>query len=103
MLAAVLMLPRVRMILDELQLARRERDRLQTELITRRSETSHARIQALRVEHDMLAMRRRLASATAERDEARVAQLNADAAYREILAERDRLKGELALSRRRKA
>lgn len=103
LLTAAVMMPRVRLILDELQLARRERDRLQTELIVRRSEASHARVQTLQAEHDLLAMRRRFGSAVAERDEARAAQVGAEAAYREILAERDRLKGELALARRRKA
>lgn len=103
LLAALVMMPRVRMILDELQLARRERDRLQTELISRRSETSHARVQALQAQQDMLALRRRIVALSAERDEARAGQASADAAYRELLAERDRLKGELALTRRRKA
>ncbi|HMQ30759.1 MAG TPA: hypothetical protein PKD53_08510 [Chloroflexaceae bacterium] len=103
LLTAFVILPRVRLILDELQLARRERDRLQTELIARRSEASHARAQVAHAQQDLLAFRRRVAAITAERDEARVAQAGADAAYREILAERDRLKGELALARRRRA
>lgn len=103
LLVAAVIMPRVRIMLDELQLACRERDRLQTELIARRSEASQVRAQALQTQHDMLTVRRRLSAVVAERDEARVARLAADAAYREILAERDRLKGELALARRRKA
>ncbi len=103
LLAVLVIMPRVRLVLDELQMARRERDRLQTELIARRSEASHARAQVVHAQQDLLAIRRRVAAALAERDEARAAQASADAAYRELLAERDRLKGELALARRRRA
>lgn len=103
LLAAVVMGPRVRLLLDELTVARRERDRLQTELLARRSETSQARFEALRAQQELLALKRRAAAAAAERDEARLAEAEADSAHRQILAERDRLIGELALLRRRKA
>lgn len=103
LLVSLVIMPRVRLMLGELQLARRERDRLQTELIARRSEASQARVQTLQAQQDMLVLRRRVITAIAERDEARSAQVSAEAAYRDILAERDRLKGELALSRRRRA
>lgn len=103
LIGAAVIMPRVRLLLEELQIARRERDRLQTEIIARRTETAQARVQTLQAEQDLLAMRRRLTAVYAERDEARSAQVHAEAAYREILAERDRLKGELALTRRRRA
>jgi hypothetical protein len=103
LLVSLVMMPRVRLILGELQLACRERDRLQTELIARRSEASQARVQTLQAQQDMLILRRRVIAAMAERDEARSGQVSAEAAYRDILAERDRLKGELALTRRRRA
>lgn len=102
-LAAVVMGPRARLLLDELSVARRERDRLQAELLARRSETSQARFEALRAQQELLALKRRAAAAAVERDEARLAEAEADTAYRQILAERDRLIGELALARRRKA
>lgn len=103
LLAAALVRPRMRLVLDELQLIRRDRDRLQGELHARRAEVSQIRMAALQTEQESLMMRRRLMAALAERDQARLAQLGADAAYRDILAERDRLLGELALSRRRRA
>lgn len=103
LLTAALFRAQIKLLLDELALLRRDRDRLQSELHLRRNEAGEARISALQSEHDALLVRRRLMTALAERDEARTAQLNADAAYREILAERDRLLGELALSRRRRA
>ncbi|MFV9505584.1 MAG: hypothetical protein AB4911_13595 [Oscillochloridaceae bacterium umkhey_bin13] len=102
-LAAAIFKSQVKILLEELALIRRDRDRLQSELHLRRNEAGEARLSALQSEHDALLVRRRLMTAFAERDEARTAQLNADAAYREILAERDRLLGELALSRRRRA
>jgi hypothetical protein len=79
-----------------------ERDRLQAELLTRRGEAAEAQSRAFRSEQDLLAMRRRVFALTVERDATRAAQLAAEAAHRELLAERDRLQGELALARRRK-
>ncbi|MGQ9927935.1 MAG: hypothetical protein ACUVS4_13820 [Chloroflexaceae bacterium] len=101
LIAGRVFVPRLSLLLKELVITRRERDRLQSELLTRRGETAEAHSRAFRSEHDLLAMRRRVFALTVERDAARAAQLAAEAAYRELLAERDRLEGELALMRRR--
>jgi hypothetical protein len=103
LLSAAVIQPRVRLLIEELQFARRERDYLQRELAARRAEASQQRLLTHQAEHDLLALRRRLSAVMAERDQARLAQLSADTGYREILAERDRLIGELALARRRRA
>lgn len=103
LLSAAVIQPRVRLLIEELQIARRERDYLQRELAARHAEAVQQRGLTREAEHDLLALRRRLATVVAERDHARLAQLSADTSYREILAERDRLLGELALSRRRRA
>lgn len=102
LIAGAMFVPRLSLLLNELALVRRERDRLQGELITRREEAAEAHSRAFRSEQDLLALRRRIFVLTAERDAARAAQLAAEAAYRELLAERDHLQGELALMRRRK-
>ena len=102
LIAGGVFVPRLSLLLNELVITRRERDRLQGELFTRRGEAAEAHSRAFRSEQDLLAMRRRVFALTVERDAARAAQLAAEAAYRELLAERDRLQGELALMRRRK-
>lgn len=94
--------PRLRLLRDELIITRRDRERLQGELVERRADALEANGRVLRTEQDLLALRRRVLALTAERDAARAAQISAEAAYRELLAERDRLQGELALNRRRK-
>jgi septal ring factor EnvC (AmiA/AmiB activator) len=103
LLASAVFMPRLRLAKRELQVLRRERDYLQRELAARRSEATQQRVQSRQLEHDLLTVRRRVAAVLAERDQARLAQLNADTAYRELLAERDRLLGEQALARRRRA
>lgn len=102
LIAGGIFVPRLSLMINELAVVRRERDRLQGELLTRRGEAAEAHSRAFRSEQDLLAMRRRVFALTVERDAARAAQLAAEAAYRELLAERDRLRGELALMRRRK-
>ncbi len=94
--------PRLRLLRDELIITRRDRERLQGELVERRADALEANGRVLRTEQDLLALRRRVLALTAERDAARAAQISAEAAYRDLLAERDRLQGELALNRRRK-
>ncbi len=101
-IAGGVLVPRLSLLLNELALVRRERDRLQGELVARRSDAADAHSRAFRSEQDLLVMRRRVFALTVERDAARAAQIAAEAAYREVLAERDRLQGELALMRRRK-
>jgi septal ring factor EnvC (AmiA/AmiB activator) len=103
LLVGAVFMPRLRMLKRELQMVRRERDYLQRELAARRSEATQQRAQSRQLEHDLLTVRRRVAAVLAERDQARLAQLSADTDYRELLAERDRLLGEQALARRRRA
>ncbi len=102
LVVSALLAPRLCLLRDELIITRCDRERLQGELIERRADVLEANGRVLRSEHDLLALRRRMLALTAERDAARAARISAEAAYRDLLAERDRLQGELALNRRRK-
>ncbi len=101
LVVSALLAPRLRLLRDELIITRRDRERLQGELVERRADVLEANGRVLRSEHELLALRRRVLALTAERDAARAARISAEAAYRDLLAERDRLQGELALNRRR--